>query len=225
MGNICRYEIFDCDNISDSKSLAYLHRKLLPHSPVALLGEGFMENFYYSDLPRLGLIRGFTVFVNDKPAGFIVATEDPSGFLMEGLKKKWLKLMIVMIKAIAQEPSRLSSVWEAYQIISKLPSSAKKLDSGELLSFGVLPEYSKITMQKSLGQNISKVLVEMTVEQLVKNNCTEIRAVVDKDNLVAKMFYHGLGWAVSDEIVNGWKVPTMQFVWKKDDAENRISES
>lgn len=215
MDNQCRYEVFDNENFTDSKSLAYLHKKLLPHSPVALLGEDFMENFYYYDLPRLGLIRGFIAFVNDKPAGFIVATEDPSGFLMAGLKKKWAKLLFVMIKAVLVSPSRISSIWEAYQIVSKLPGTAKMSNVSELLSFGVLQEYTKVKIQKALDQNISKVLVEKMVDILVENNCVEIRAVVDEDNLPAKMFYYGLGWSVSGEKVDGWKVPTMQFVWKK----------
>ena len=211
----CRYEVFDKDHKADAKSLAWLHAQLLSHSPVALLGKDFMESFYYSEMPRMGLINGIIAYVDNKPAGFIVATEDPSGFLMTGLKKKWAKLLFVMTKAIIVSPSRIASIWEAFQIVSKLPGTAKKSNVSELLSFGVLQKYTKVKIQKSLDQNISKVLVDRMVDILVDNNCVEIRAVVDEDNLPAKMFYYGLGWSVSGEKVDGWKVPTMQFVWKK----------
>ncbi|NJO12551.1 MAG: hypothetical protein HC872_02790 [Gammaproteobacteria bacterium] len=78
-----RYSLvpFGAASPAPAADLAYLHAQLLPHSPVALLGPDFMQKFYYSALPRLGLIFGAVAYVDEAPAGFIVATADSSGFM------------------------------------------------------------------------------------------------------------------------------------------------
>jgi len=210
----CIFLEFDNKHTVDRHVLATLHRTLLPHSPVALLGPIFMEEFYYKDLADLGLIFGYVVYVDEKPAGFIVATHCPSKFMSEGIKRKWYKLIYIMLKIIIIQPKRITSFIEALQIMSKLPGSAKKDNIGELLSFGVLPKYLKKINKNKQKCNISKELLEKAIEQLLDRKCKEIRAVVDKNNLTAKMFYHGMGWKLDKEKVEGWKVPTVQFVYK-----------
>lgn len=220
MSMTCDYRVFDKDSPADVESLALLHAALLPHSPVALLGERFMKEFYYGELPGLGMISGVVAYIDQKPAGFIVATQDPAGFMMQGVREKFFKLLFLMIKLVILEPRRIFSIWEALQIMRNLPESAKDSGVGELLSFGVLPEYVKRKIQKAIGHNMSGVLVEKAVDLLAQQKCNEVRAVVDEDNVAAKMFYHGMGWQVSQEKVEGWKVPTMQFVCKIDSSAN-----
>ena len=139
----CVYLEFDEKHEADKQVLSVLHRTLLPHSPVALLGLEFMREFYYNDLLDLGLIFGSVVYVDKVPAGFIVATHCPSRFMIEGIKKRCFKLVYLMTKTIILHPSRITSIFEAVRIMSKLPCSAKKENVGEILSFGVLPEYLK----------------------------------------------------------------------------------
>ena len=40
-----------------------LHERMLPTSPIVLLGRPFVERFYYSVLPRAGAIFGFVAYV------------------------------------------------------------------------------------------------------------------------------------------------------------------
>jgi len=208
----CIFIEFDNKHDVDRQAISTLHGRLLPHSPVTLLGPEFMREFYYKDLPDLGLIFGNMAYVDKEPVGFIVATHNPSKFMIEGIKKRWLKLLYLMAKTILLHPSRITSIFEAIRIMSKLPASAKKEKVGELLSLGVLPEYLKKMKNSNKQCNISKELVEKAVGQLIERKCFEVRAVVDENNLMAKMFYHGMGWTLDQEKVKGWKVPTVQFV-------------
>ena len=47
-----------------------------------------------------------------------------------------------------------------------------------------------------------------------------IRAIVDKDNLEAQLFYRFHGWRVGLPDVKGWRVPTMEFLFDIDRPDN-----
>ena len=206
-----KYQFVDKLNTSDVTVLSTLHSKLIPHSPVALLGEYFMEKFYYKVLPAMGLITCIVVYINNKPAGFISLTNDSSGFMKNAIKQKWMILITVLVISLIKEPKRIFAMWEAIQIMSNLPESAKRECSGELLSLGILPEYRNIKMKDS-RTNLATELVSRAVSILKTQGCKEIRVVVDHDNKVAQFFYHGLGWKLGEEKIKGWRTPSIEFV-------------
>lgn len=207
----CIYKKFDRNNTVDPTVIAALHSELLPHSPVALLGEDFMMKFYYTVLPKMGLISGLVVYVDDNPAGFISLTKDSAGFMKKAVLKQWPKLASVLLLSLLKKPGRIFSMWEAFTIMIHLPDSAKRENSGELLSLGVLPDYRYIKTGEP-GKNLATVLVARAVEILKAEGCREIRVVVDDDNKVAKFFYHGLGWELGKEKLKGWRTPSIEFV-------------
>lgn len=210
------YEIvtFSQNTPAPARDLAQLHQTLLPTSPVALLGQEFMANFYYDILPREGLISGAVAYVDGQPAGFIVATPDSARFMKIALRRHWWRLIWVMGISVLRQPKRLGAIWEAGQIMgSRQPSSPEEL-AGELLSFGVLPAYRHGKFIRESGLKISQDLFHRAVAQIQAQGVSQIRAIVDADNTPAKLFYHGLGWQLDRTQVPGWRSPTVEFVWR-----------
>jgi ribosomal protein S18 acetylase RimI-like enzyme len=208
------YEIvfFDGQHLPSVQDLTMLHTATLPTSPVALLGDRFMEQFYYKLLPRHNFIYGAVAYVDRQPAGFIVATHD-SGFMGAALRRHWPFLLWVLGLAILQEPiKRFSAIWEAWQIMSHRAPTQQQLIGAELLSFGVLPHYCSAQFCRQTGLKLSADLLNAMVQRLSLEGASTIRAVVDADNTSAKLFYHAMGWQLEQTSPAGWKVPTVEFL-------------
>lgn len=208
-----RLEPFDEKSFEDrSADLAYLHGALLSHSPVALLGPDFMEHFYYRELPRLGLICGHIAYIDDRPAGFIVATHDASGFMQSALRRRFLAVVAVMVRSVFRDPRRLAAIWEAVQIMRSLPPTAPDDSPGELLSFGVLPDFRSREFMTRTRLRISQDLLDAAVNQIRERGIATIRVIVDTDNVEARLFYLGSGWRPGRDAVPGWRKKTVEFV-------------
>lgn len=190
-----------------------LHASLLSHSPVALLGTEFMRDFYYSFLPARGLIFGAVAYVDDEPAGFIVATDDASGFMGRGIRSGWWRLGGVMLRAVARHPiERLGAIREAIGIMRGLPASTQPRDYGELLSFGVLPKYRERAFVARRRLAISRDLATAALAEMRQRGVRVCRAIVDADNLEARLFYVGSGWRPGSDRVPGWRKHTVEFL-------------
>ena len=210
------YEIrrFSSDGIDPrvSKDLADLHRTLLAHSPLVLMGSAFMEKFYYRVLPANDLIFGAVAYVDDRAAGFVVATGDPEGFMDQAVRRFWFRLCWILIKTVVQNPFRLRAMLEAYRIQSSVKSEGYGPTTGEVLSLGVLPEFRPRERTNDVAIHVSSDLMRTAIEQLRSKGKTRIRAIVDKDNLEAQLFYRSSGWRVGLKTVKGWRIPTMEFL-------------
>lgn len=193
--------------------LARLHGELLAHSPVALLGPDFMKRFYYRQLPRLGLIFGLVAYVDDQPAGFIVATDDSSGFMQRAVRTKFFSIAGTMAWSVLRNPSRLGAIWEAIQIMRGLPPGQANRMVGELLSFGVLPAFRSREFMSASRLRISQDLLNAAVEQMTSRGVNTARVIVDADNLEARLFYLGNGWEPGLDAVPGWRKKTVEFIW------------
>lgn len=200
----------------NSSDVAALHGELLNHSPLVLMGPEFMEEFYYTVLPAEGLICGAVAYVNGQPAGFMVGTDDANGFMSRAVKRHWLRLSWIMLKSMIRNPRRVLAIREAWQIQSNVQSEDYGSEVGELLSFGVVPEYRSRRFIKDTGIRVSSDLLEVTVRQLANLNKKRLRAIVDKDNLEAQLFYRSHGWRVGLKDVKGWRIPTMEFLFDLD---------
>ena len=213
------YELRDIGQAADSgvasaqaRDLAALHTELLGHSPLVLMGPGFVEDFYYTVLPAEGYIGGSLAYVDGKPAGFIVATGDPNGFMSKAMQRHWLRISTILLKTVLRRPGRIAGLIEARRIQSNVKAENYGPEVGELLSFGVLPEYRKRAFVKASGLQIGADLLSRATAALATEGKTRIRAIVDKDNLEAQFFYRGQGWRVGLADVKGWSVPTMEFL-------------
>lgn len=197
--------------------IATLHAALLPHSPVVLLGKPFMQRFYYTVLPREHLICGAVAYYRGTPVGFIVATHDPASFMSKALRKHWAMLTLLVARSLITQPGSITGLWEALQIMRHLPKQKKLSDVGELLSFGVLPEYAKRKFVKQTGLHISMDLQNAVEAQLRLQGTRRLRSLVDQDNTVARLFYKGLGWRQESGLVAGWKQPVVEYYKQLDE--------
>ena len=73
--------------------VATLHKKLLTESPIPKFGFYFMTRFYYKKLIRAKLIRCLIYKKDLKVVGFIVVTEFPEKFMIDGFIKYFSKTM------------------------------------------------------------------------------------------------------------------------------------
>ncbi len=197
-----------------AEHLANLHAELLGHSPVALLGPQFMEQFYYADLPRMNLIFGAIAYVEDVPAGFIVATADSSTFMQRALREKFFKVAWVMALSVLSNPRRMGAVWEALQIMRNLPAPDPGSSAGEILSFGVLPQFRSREFLVKTKLRISQDLLKTVMKEFASRGVPRARVIVDADNLEARLFYLGNGWQPGMGLVPGWRKKTVEFLWQ-----------
>lgn len=197
---------------SEAKALASLHAELLAHSPLVLMGPEFVEEFYYTVLPAEGIISGAIAYVNDEAAGFIVATGDANDFMSKALRKHWPRIALIMMKSVLRNPRRLLAIKEAYQIQRNVQAADYSSDVGELLSFGVLPEFRSRGFFKRTSIHVGVDLLRTGLNQLSAAGKKQVRAIVDKDNIAAQLFYRAQGWRVGMPDIQGWSVPTMEFL-------------
>jgi ribosomal protein S18 acetylase RimI-like enzyme len=207
-----KFAVFDQANPAPAADLAALHAVLLPRSPLTKLGQRFMERFYYKVFPREGLIFGAMAYVDGCPAGFIAATNDSNGFMPKMIRCHWFRVVWTLAVSIALSPNRFAPVWEALSImLSRKPADPPGPD-GEILSLGVLPEYRAAEFRDGTGLALAADLMDYAVKRLREMGASEIRVIVDDDNKVAQLFYHGLGWDLVRGSVPGWKTPSVEFV-------------
>jgi len=210
-----RYSIieFDKNHPAPIDDLLSLHQELLPRSPVILLGESFMRDFYYSALVDEGLLFGSVAYLGTEPAGFCVATDDSSGFIRTGMRKRWRQLMFTMTRSIVTSPARVLPVIEALQIMQSRTDGVDHTNYGELLSLGVRPAFRSCRDESGERLSISRDLVDSALGRLRARGVSRMCAIVDADNLSAQLFYKSEGWGLVRSSVPGWRVPSVEFVW------------
>jgi ribosomal protein S18 acetylase RimI-like enzyme len=174
-----------------------------------------MERFYYRVLPTLGLISGAVAWVDELPAGFIVATPDSDGFMAAALRRRWWSLGGNLAVSLLRDPRRLAALWETLMIQDNRGSSQRGGKVGELLSFGVLPQYRNSGFARRTGLRIGQDLMQHATAQLHAQGTETIRALVDQDNLAVKLMYRSLGWEMTACEVPGWQTPQVEFTLYK----------
>ena len=173
------------------KRIAFLHQLLMPTSPVAALGNLFMEKFYYSRLINDRLIRCNYYKYDNKIVGFIVYTDDPEGFLRQGILKNLFIFCPIILTVFLKNPKKFTQVVKASQLEHALKT--KETGEGAILSFGVLPEYRDRKFINKTGLLISNELFEDTVKLLKQKRIRNIRFLIEPDNREAMVFYMQYG--------------------------------
>lgn len=203
---------FDEKNPAPAETLAQLHTELLPRSPVQKLGRRFMEQFYYVDPVREGAFFGAVAYVGDRPAGFVVATSDSVGFMGGVLRRHFAKIGSIIAISTLASPKRIASIWEGFRIMTTRSPIERGANEGEILSMGVMPEFTGPKFIRERKLYIARDLLGFAVARLKQENVRLVRAIVDLDNTPAMLFYHGQNWSLENENVPGWIHPSGEFV-------------
>jgi hypothetical protein len=150
-------------------------------------------------------------YVDEAPAGFIAVTPDPNGFMGTAIRRWWYRIAWLLLLSVAEQPSRLAALWEAFKIMRSRSDETPEPFTGEFLSLGVLPEFTEPRFVQQSGLRIARELAVRGVQLLAETGATKVTAVVDADNLPARMMYFGLGWRLSRSTVPGWRTPSVEF--------------
>ncbi|MDJ0711370.1 MAG: hypothetical protein QNJ14_13320 [Woeseiaceae bacterium] len=193
--------------------IAGLHAALLDTSPLVLMGSEFVREFYYTVLPSERLICGAVAYVDGQPAGFIVGTDDPDGFMDNATRRYRLRIAWTLFKSVLRRPSSIAALLEARRIQRNVKDEKYGSEVGELLSFGVLPRFRSREFIRKTGVTVSADLLRCVMSQLERRGKKRLRAIVDKDNREAQLFYRLNGWRVGSKDVKGWRTPTMEFLF------------
>ena len=196
---------------SEISDIASLHLELLRESPVVVLGRYFMERFYYRTLVEDGEIFVGLAYVDGRCAGFVVATDDPRDFMSSGIRKRWLRCGWTILLSVLARATRLKALFEALQIQKEVKTQTETRGVGELLSLGVRKEFRTPAFVQKTGKRIPDDLLEMALCHLAERDVNSVRAVVEKDNLEASLFYKARGWTITSLDVMGWESPCFEF--------------
>src|SRR5580698_6488811 len=112
-----RYSIaeFGGNQAADHRALAQLHAALQPESSLPRLGRGFLEHFYYSILPREGLIFGCVAFLDGLPVGFMVNTPYPGSYMGLAIRRHPVRFAWTMAQVALTHPGSLISALRGRQ--------------------------------------------------------------------------------------------------------------
>lgn len=193
------------------QEVSRLHEKLLPESPVVRLGLTFLESFYYKKLVAERLVWCDLYYHDGVAAGFIAYTDQPKDFMSCGLRHHWPWLAIVLAGSVARNPARSKTI---LQVLAMMRSRKQELPGGargEILSFGVLPDFRGVEFIRRTGRRISRELFESAKEFFRQRNIQSFRMLVRANNREALLFYHALG--CSFEPYPGPNEKTMQVTY------------
>lgn len=170
-----------------------------------------MRDVYYGRLVRSGLANAFVAYVDQTPAGFIIATDQPAGFMSAGFRKHPFTVGWALMRAILDKPARFADlVYTARLNATRQSDDPPAL--GELLSFGVAEAFRRPAFVRSSGIRVGAALLDAALGYLRGCGAKQVRAIVDSDNLAAQLFYRGAGWQLGNPTVKGWDVPTCEFL-------------
>jgi ribosomal protein S18 acetylase RimI-like enzyme len=181
---------------------AELHKKLLGDSPIPRLGSLFMTRFFYSQLIKDRLIHCYLYRLDNTYVGFLSLTEKPFSFMSEGQRRHFFRLSFILCLALLARPSRIRTLWETLMVTRRKKLTKDCEGTGELLSFGVLEEFSA----KRDGENrlrIPNILFDEGIRYFRERGFLRIEWTVNKENLPAMIFYRSYG-ATLEKSADAW---------------------
>jgi ribosomal protein S18 acetylase RimI-like enzyme len=205
--------------LPNPKHIAEMHAELLPRSPLTKLGAGFMERFYYRQLPKQGLIFGAVAYVDGRPAGFVSATYDSDRLLRRAIRWNWLRLGIVLATSLPS-PKRLVGAFESMGIFKSRESRADLPAehgggglTGECLSIGVRRTFRSPEFKVQTGLQIGRDLMHGIMAGFEKSQIVRARLIVDSQDIACQGFFRSLGWEPRRRNVPGWWTASTEYLW------------
>jgi ribosomal protein S18 acetylase RimI-like enzyme len=174
-------------------AVAALHAELLPDSPIPRLGSRFMTEFYYPCLVKDGFIQCDAYRRDAQWIGFMAYTNAPFTFMRQAALRNLVTLSRVLMRCLIEDPSRMATLFEVLRL-SRLRRRMAEPRVGELLSFGVLPGFTRVKDEKS-GLRVPNLLFENAVRALRDDGVEKIVFWVLRSNRPMLLFYQSYGIA------------------------------
>ena len=185
----------DPDKAEDRHDAARLHKSLLGDSPIAHLGNAFMENFYYNKLIRDGLVRCDLYRHEGRTVALSAYTRRPFTFLSEGRRAHFAFLSLVLAGGVVSRPSRLGVIFETLGLERRRGAASEDPQAGELLSFGVEPAFSSYR-DEATGKKVPNLLMDRALGYFKNEGFKSVQMIIRKDNLPSLLFFNSYGASV-----------------------------
>lgn len=203
-----RFRVLDQENVTDDlvRDSAALHYSLLVRSPLSRLGPTFLREFYYRVLPQEGLMFAIVAYAGEVACGFIAATDSVRTMIVAAALRRPIRLAVTIAAALFRDPRRAGAIARIARIGR---SKVADPNTGELLSLAVSERFLRERIDTASGRRISEELYERAMSRLSRREVTNVRAVVDTDNLAARLFYAGRGWISASHANERWPFPSI----------------
>ena len=206
-------EIIPLDPLNKShvQAVFSLHSRLLSDSPISKLGAAFMKGFYYPCLVRDGSILCDLYWLDGRAVGFASYTERPFSFMREGQRRHFFLLIFLLCGIVLMRPSRLRVIWEVSRGAGKRSRCENEEAMGELLSFGVAPEYAP-WKDPAAGKRIPNLLFERVIAYFEAKRFSNLQMVIRRDNTASLLFFNQYGARVQNGVVAGERAMLLNLV-------------
>ena len=178
-------------DVTHRRAAAELHGRLLPESPIAALGQGFMQDFYYRLLVRDGLIACDLYRLDGKYVGFASYTKYPFTFMKRGYRKHFWPLALCLGQSVLARPARIGVLIQIPGVAAKR-ASAETHKTGEFLSFGVEAGYGTCR-DAATGKKIPNLLFENLMGYFRGKDFDRLQFIVRKENRPSLLFFNAYG--------------------------------
>lgn len=176
--------------IDDARGVSGIHQRALEGSFLAKLGAGFLAQMYSYLIDREIV---FVVMVEDRPAGFVSASVNPSGMMKRFVLNRPLCLVRIGL-AVLRRPILLKGVLETV----RAPSRPEGVGTDAEAESGVMAELLSIAIDDEHHRKgfASKLLT--AVEGELKSRSVDCYKVVAGDKLDgANRFYRNSGFRLA----------------------------
>lgn len=195
-----------------ARDLAGLHMRILPTSPLCAYGRPLLEEFYYTLLPRDGLIVGVISYVDGRPAGLAVGATDSVGFMRRAIRNHWPLIMRLLLASLARNPRRVAELFRAMIIMGRQKEEPCTGLVGQKLTLGVLPEYCTREFKERTGRHVAHEVSTGLMVEFEKAGVPLVRTFIERGNHRSLSRAMRRGWRIRREHVPGWKVPHVELV-------------
>ncbi len=168
--------------INDLDRIVTIHVIAFPGFFLTFLGPQFLKQLYKSIIDdKSGVF--LVCEASSQVAGFVAGVDQPKGFYLRLLKKKWWRFAMAAFLPAMRNPSIIRRLLRAFSKHNEISTLA----CASLMSIAVDPQ-----MQ---GKGVGKALVDRFIQEVASRNLSYIQLTTDaRDNESANRFYQNLGF-------------------------------
>ena len=150
---------------------------------LSFLGPRFLQELYSAIIADPSGIA-FTFHEDDNLLGFVVGTDQPSGFYRRLLRRRWWRFALASFMPLLKNPTIIPRLFRAFSMPQQ--GDAGK-ECGTLMSIAVLPE--------AQGNGVGKELVGAFLQEASRRKLKQVNLTTDKlNNDAVNLFYQRLGF-------------------------------